>query len=56
MADWRQNYNATSAPLIVGDFVVAGTAGGEQGVVGFSPRRSDDGKRSVAILDGAEAR
>ena len=35
MADWRQNYNATSAPLIVGDFVVAGTAGGEQGVRGF---------------------
>ena len=35
IADWRQNYNATSAPLIVGDFVVAGTAGGEQGVRGF---------------------
>ena len=35
MADWRQNYNATSAPLVVGDFVVAGTAGGEQGVRGF---------------------
>ena len=35
MADWRQNYNATSAPLIVGDLVVAGTAGGEQGVRGF---------------------
>ena len=35
MADWRQNYNATSAPLIVGDLVVSGTAGGEQGVRGF---------------------
>ena len=35
MADWRLNYNATSAPLIVGDLVVAGTAGGEQGVRGF---------------------
>jgi alcohol dehydrogenase (cytochrome c) len=35
MADWRQNYNATSAPLIVGDLVIAGTAGGEQGVRGF---------------------
>ena len=35
MADWRQNYNATAAPLIVGDLVVAGTAGGEQGVRGF---------------------
>ena len=35
MADWRLNYNATSAPLIVGDLIVAGTAGGEQGVRGF---------------------
>jgi alcohol dehydrogenase (cytochrome c) len=35
MADWHQNYNATSAPLIVGDLVVSGTAGGEQGVRGF---------------------
>ena len=35
MADWHLNYNATSAPLIVGDLVVAGTAGGEQGVRGF---------------------
>ncbi|HEV3216834.1 MAG TPA: PQQ-dependent dehydrogenase, methanol/ethanol family [Vicinamibacterales bacterium] len=35
MADWRQNYNATSAPLVVGDLVISGTAGGEQGVRGF---------------------
>lgn len=35
MADWRQNYNATSAPLIVGDLVVTGTAGGDEGVRGF---------------------
>ena len=35
MADWRQNYNATSAPLIVGDLVVSGTAGGDEGVRGF---------------------
>ena len=35
MADWRQNYNSTAAPLIVGDLVVSGTAGGEQGVRGF---------------------
>ena len=35
MADWHQNYNATGAPLIVGDLVVSGTAGGEQGVRGF---------------------
>jgi alcohol dehydrogenase (cytochrome c) len=35
MADWRQNYNATGAPLVVNNLVVAGTAGGEQGVRGF---------------------
>lgn len=35
MADWRQNYNATSAPLIVGDLVITGTAGGDEGVRGF---------------------
>jgi alcohol dehydrogenase (cytochrome c) len=35
MADWRQNYNATSAPLAVNGMVVSGTAGGEQGARGF---------------------
>ncbi len=35
MAAWKQNYNATSAPLVVGSFVISGTAGGEQGARGF---------------------
>jgi alcohol dehydrogenase (cytochrome c) len=35
MADWRQNYNATSAPLIADNLVISGTAGGEQGARGF---------------------
>lgn len=35
MADWHQNYNATSAPLIANDLVISGTAGGEQGARGF---------------------
>ena len=35
MADWHQNYNATSAPLIADNLVVSGTAGGEQGARGF---------------------
>lgn len=35
MADSKQNYNATSAPLIVGDLVVSGIAGGDEGVRGF---------------------
>jgi alcohol dehydrogenase (cytochrome c) len=35
MADWRQNYNATGAPLAVGTLVVTGTSGGDEGVRGF---------------------
>ncbi len=35
MADWHQNYNATSAPLVVGNLVISGTAGGEEGARGF---------------------
>jgi alcohol dehydrogenase (cytochrome c) len=34
-ADWRQNYNSTAAPLVVGDLVISGTAGGDEGVRGF---------------------
>ena len=35
MADWHVNYNATSAPLVVNDLVISGTAGGEEGARGF---------------------
>jgi alcohol dehydrogenase (cytochrome c) len=35
MADWHQNYNATGAPLPVGNLVVVGTSGGDEGVRGF---------------------
>ena len=35
MADWHQNYNATSAPLVAGNLVISGTAGGDEGVRGF---------------------
>ncbi|MGA1996467.1 MAG: PQQ-dependent dehydrogenase, methanol/ethanol family [Bryobacteraceae bacterium] len=35
MADWHQNYNATSAPLAVGSLVISGTAGGDEGARGF---------------------
>jgi alcohol dehydrogenase (cytochrome c) len=35
MADWHQNYNATGAPLIVGNLVVTGSSGGDEGVRGF---------------------
>jgi alcohol dehydrogenase (cytochrome c) len=35
MADWRQSYFATSAPLAAGSLVVAGVGGGEHGTRGF---------------------
>jgi alcohol dehydrogenase (cytochrome c) len=35
MADWHQNYNATGAPLVVGNTIVTGTSGGDEGVRGF---------------------
>ncbi|HUQ91576.1 MAG TPA: PQQ-dependent dehydrogenase, methanol/ethanol family [Bryobacteraceae bacterium] len=35
MADYRQNYGATSAPLVVKDLVISGTSGGDEGVRGF---------------------
>lgn len=35
MADWQQNYNGTSAPLVAGELVISGTAGGDEGVRGF---------------------
>ncbi|PYR38003.1 MAG: hypothetical protein DMF90_04850 [Acidobacteria bacterium] len=35
MADWRQNYNATGAPLPVGNLDIAETSGGDEGVRGF---------------------
>ena len=35
MADWRQSYFATSAPLAVGNLVIAGVSGGEHGTRGF---------------------
>ncbi len=35
MADWHQNYNTTGSLLAIENLVVAGTAGGEEGVRGF---------------------
>ena len=35
MADSRQNYGATSAPLIAGGLVISGISGGDEGVRGF---------------------
>jgi alcohol dehydrogenase (cytochrome c) len=35
LADWRQNYNGTGAPLVVGNLVISGIAGGDEGARGF---------------------
>src|SRR5215831_239262 len=35
MADWHLNYNGTAAPLVVGNLLISGTAGGDEGVRGF---------------------
>lgn len=35
LADWHQNYDTSSAPLVAADLVITGTAGGERGVRGF---------------------
>ncbi len=35
MADFRQHYGATSAPLVVNDLVISGTSGGDEGARGF---------------------
>jgi len=34
MADTRKHYGATSAPLVVGDLVIAGLSGGDEGIRG----------------------
>lgn len=35
MADYRQNYGSTGAPLVVNDLVISGISGGDEGVRGF---------------------
>ena len=35
LQNWKDGYSATGAPLVVGDKVIAGIAGGEYGVRGF---------------------
>ncbi len=39
MADARQNYGATSAPLVVNDLVISGVSGGDEGIRGFLDAR-----------------
>jgi len=46
MADSRQNYGATGAPLVVNDLVIAGVSGGDEGIRGFlDAYRASTGER-----------
>jgi PQQ-dependent dehydrogenase (methanol/ethanol family) len=46
MADSRQHYGSTSAPLVVRDLVISGVSGGDEGIRGFvSAYRADTGER-----------
>jgi alcohol dehydrogenase (cytochrome c) len=46
MADARQNYGATGAPLAVNDLVISGVSGGDEGVRGFlDAYRASTGER-----------
>ncbi len=46
MADYRLNYGATQAPLVVGDLVISGISGGDEGVRGFlSAYKASTGER-----------
>jgi alcohol dehydrogenase (cytochrome c) len=35
LANWKENYNGTGAPFVVGDMVISGIAGGDEGARGF---------------------
>ena len=46
VADYRQHYGATSAPLVVKDLVITGTSGGDEGARGLiSAHRVSTGER-----------
>jgi alcohol dehydrogenase (cytochrome c) len=47
MADSRQNYGATGAPLAIDDLVIAGVSGGDEGIRGFvDAYRATTGERA----------
>ena len=47
MADHRDNYGGTLAPLVVNDLVIAGVGGGDEGIRGFlAAYRTDSGEEA----------
>ena len=56
MADWRQNYYGTGAPLVVGNLVISGISGGDEGVRGFLAAYDQiHGQGGLALLDRSTA-
>src|SRR3984893_15510242 len=50
LGDYRDGYSATGAPLIVGDLVITGVAGGEEGARGFlDAYRVSNGERAGRV-------
>lgn len=50
MADSKQHYGATSAPLVVKDMVLSGTSGGDEGARGFlDAYRAETGERAWRV-------
>ena len=47
LANWRENYSASSAPLTAGNLVIAGVAGGEHGANGFVAAHDQESGREV---------
>ena len=47
LADWRQNYAASSAPLPAGNLIVSGVSGGEHGANGFVAAFDQDTGKEV---------
>src|SRR5258708_34671194 len=60
MADPRQNYGATSAPLVVGRAVIVGPSGGDEGIRGFvaavDTETGQEGGRVLAVPTPVAAR
>jgi alcohol dehydrogenase (cytochrome c) len=51
LADWKQNYAASSAPLPAGNLVVSGVSGGEHGANGFVAALDQETGREVWRFD-----
>jgi len=47
LADWHDNYSASSAPLPAGNLVISGVAGGEHGANGFIAAHDQETGREV---------